>query len=220
MDGNSTCAFPLSDVKELHHIPRSAQVTLPFFFTHVSRIFLSVLKQKPAFSPFLSLSLFLFLLFQYQYRCKGSWSLHLFPVEYPTVHTVIPIHRASLSSQNTIYPPMAYHSRLSLRREKASFLDGILDSLRLMYYQYEVTFSTYVMTPSEKFVMNTVVLLFFSLLSVGIVSYLPQFLFRVCSRLLWLYKGADGDVTLDIGSGNGNGTSEWMQMGSIIGHHS
>ena len=201
--------------EHLHHIHRSGH---PFpFFTHVSRIFLAVLKQKPVFLHLPLSPCFYFSNISIGVKVCGRASFFRLStlLSTPLFLFIEPPDRV-----RTKYPPMAYHSRLSLRREKASFLDSILDPIRLMYYQYEVTFSTYVMTPSEKFVMNTVVLLFLSLLSIGVVTYLPQFLFRVCSRLLWLYKGADRDVKLDIGSGHGNGTAEWIQMGSAIGHHS
>jgi hypothetical protein len=40
-----------------------------------------------------------------------------------------------------------------------------------MYYQYEVTFSLYVMTPGEKFVWNSIVVVFLTLLLVGAVIF-------------------------------------------------
>jgi hypothetical protein len=58
-----------------------------------------------------------------------------------------------------------------------------------MYYQYEVTFSPYVMTPGEKFVLNTIVVVFLTLLLVGTVSLLPRLVVRATVTLFKLYGG-------------------------------
>ena len=69
-----------------------------------------------------------------------------------------------------------------------------------MYYQYEVTFSAYVLTPGEKLILNTVVVLLISLLMLGIFSYLPQFILRVSERLFWLYYGVDDTLAVLMGN--------------------
>jgi hypothetical protein len=56
-----------------------------------------------------------------------------------------------------------------------------------MYYRYEVTFSTYVLTPGEKIVLNTIVFLLLGLLFAGLVSYLPPLVSRTVVKALWLY---------------------------------
>jgi hypothetical protein len=84
-----------------------------------------------------------------------------------------------------------------------------------MYYQYEVTFSAYVMTPGEKFILNTIVLVLLSLLTLGTVFYLPRFVTRAASRLIWLYSGpADGLklVSMD------NTTLVWKELGPIMAY--
>jgi hypothetical protein len=85
-------------------------------------------------------------------------------------------------------------STSSPNRRDASVLDAFLKCLRLWYYQYEVTFSPYVMTTGEKLVLNSIVVLFFSLLMMGVYTYLPNLVMRVAMRLFWLYSGLYGGV--------------------------
>ncbi|KAH6723694.1 hypothetical protein BKA61DRAFT_14753 [Leptodontidium sp. MPI-SDFR-AT-0119] len=86
----------------------------------------------------------------------------------------------------------SYYSAVS-----ESPLDALLNKLRLWYYQYEVTFSLYVLTPTEKFIMNTIVLSFFALSLYGIVSFTPvlisQFISRAISSLFWVYVNDSGN---------------------------
>lgn len=49
-------------------------------------------------------------------------------------------------------------------RRKESLFWTLIGQIRLRYYQYEVTFSPYVMTPGEKFVLNTIVVVFLTLM--------------------------------------------------------
>lgn len=58
-----------------------------------------------------------------------------------------------------------------------------------MHYQYEVTFGLYVLTPTEKLVLNTIVLSLLSLLLLAAWSYLPALAGRVLARFVWLYTG-------------------------------
>jgi hypothetical protein len=85
-------------------------------------------------------------------------------------------------------------STSSLNRRDASVLGAFLKFLRLWYYQYEVTFSPYVMTTGEKLVLNSIVVLFFSLLVMGVYTYLPNLVMRVAMRLFWLCGGLYGGV--------------------------
>jgi serine palmitoyltransferase small subunit len=74
-----------------------------------------------------------------------------------------------------------------------------------MYYQYEVTFSPYVLTPGEKFVLNTIVVVLLTLLFVGMTTYLPKLVARAAVRLFWLYTGANDKITV-------NNTAIWNEM--------
>ena len=81
--------------------------------------------------------------------------------------------------------------------DSKSPLDSFVDKIRLWYYQYEVTFSLYVMTPTEKIITNTIVLSFFALVLYAIVSFTPlfitQFISRTISSLFWVYVNDSGN---------------------------
>lgn len=66
--------------------------------------------------------------------------------------------------------------------------------LRLRYYQYEVTFGLYLMTPTEKFVVNTIVLSILTALLYGVYSGLQPFLVRMICRLAWYLTGSHEGV--------------------------
>lgn len=95
----------------------------------------------------------------------------------------------------------------SIPREKASLQARFVRQLQLMYYRYEVTFSAYVLTRGEKLVLNSIVVLFLSLVSFGIISFLAPFVAAASLRLIWLYKGTGERLVL----GN-NATSMWREL--------
>ncbi|KAA8648192.1 hypothetical protein EYZ11_000558 [Aspergillus tanneri] len=64
-----------------------------------------------------------------------------------------------------------------------------VDRVRLEYYRYEVTFGLYVMTPAEKLVANTFVMVVLSLLLWALLLYFPSLLYQKLSRLVWLLTG-------------------------------
>ncbi|KAL1973213.1 hypothetical protein VTN31DRAFT_6755 [Thermomyces dupontii] len=75
----------------------------------------------------------------------------------------------------------------------------IIDRVRLEYYRYEVTFGVYVMTPGEKFVANTFVVLFLSLLLWASFLYFPQLLIQKLGRLIWILTGRSEDLGAVLG---------------------
>ena len=94
-------------------------------------------------------------------------------------------------------------NRYSSARSSATFKGGCprkyrnlvqqgIDRVRLEYYRYEVTFGLYVMTPGEKFVANTFVLVVLSLLAWALF-YFPSLLYAKLFRLLWLLTGESGE---------------------------
>ncbi|CZR68258.1 uncharacterized protein PAC_18157 [Phialocephala subalpina] len=93
---------------------------------------------------------------------------------------------------------MSLYKAPSTTPRDRSLLGQILAHIRLLHYQYEVTFSPYVMTPGEKFVLNTIVILVLSLLAMGIVCYLPPLLMRAGSRFFWLYNGRGDELIVNI----------------------
>ncbi|KAL1998835.1 hypothetical protein VTN02DRAFT_5503 [Thermoascus thermophilus] len=72
-------------------------------------------------------------------------------------------------------------------------IQRLVDRVRLEYYRYEVTFGVYVMTPGEKFVANTFVIVFLSLLIWALLLYFPSLLYQKLSRLVWLLTGHNSE---------------------------
>lgn len=61
--------------------------------------------------------------------------------------------------------------------------------LRLKNYQYEVTFSLYMLTPMEKLVFNTLLLSFFSMSVVAAYIYLPDHVTAIYSHIYYYWAG-------------------------------
>lgn len=104
------------------------------------------------------------------------------------------------SSMNTS-PPSA------TRNQSRNPFQRLVDRVRLEYYRYEVTFGLYVMTPSEKLVANTFVIVVMSLLLWALLLYFPQLLYQKLTRLVWLLTGHSGEevgAVLGILDGHGN----------------
>jgi len=56
-------------------------------------------------------------------------------------------------------------------------------------YQYEVTFSLYMLTPTEKFIFNSFLFLFFSMIVIAMTLYLPQHIAFLTNRAWFYYNG-------------------------------
>ncbi|KAE8447372.1 hypothetical protein EG329_010786 [Mollisiaceae sp. DMI_Dod_QoI] len=56
-------------------------------------------------------------------------------------------------------------------------------------YQYEVTFSLYMLTPTEKFIFNSFLFLFFSMIIIAMTLYLPQHIAFLTNRAWFYYNG-------------------------------
>ncbi|KAI9039610.1 serine palmitoyltransferase small subunit family protein [Aspergillus affinis] len=80
-------------------------------------------------------------------------------------------------------------SHLASKSSRRNILQRCLDRVCLEYYRYEVTFGLYVMTPAEKLVANTFVMVVFSLLFWALLLYFPSLLYQKLSRLVWLLTG-------------------------------
>jgi hypothetical protein len=104
----------------------------------------------------------------------------------PIVDELLSKYSSTMTMTTSSPPRSASHRR--------SLLTCCLDRVRLEYYRYEVTFGVYVMTPGEKFVANTFVLVFLSLLIWASLLYLPQLLFQKLGRGLWLVTGHSNHV--------------------------
>ncbi|EMF15852.1 uncharacterized protein SEPMUDRAFT_81033 [Sphaerulina musiva SO2202] len=86
-----------------------------------------------------------------------------------------------------------YTAGLSLLALTAGFLlfqpTGFVKWLQKKNYQYEVTFSLYMLTPTEKFVFNSILFLTFSLLLIASVIYLPNHIMTMSRRTYYYFAG-------------------------------
>lgn len=80
-------------------------------------------------------------------------------------------------------------SHLATKNSRRNILRRCVDRVCLEYYRYEVTFGLYVMTPGEKLVANTFVMVVLSLLFWAVLLYFPSLLYQKLSRLVWLLTG-------------------------------
>jgi hypothetical protein len=71
------------------------------------------------------------------------------------------------------------------------------------------------MTPREKFVLNSIVLVLFSLLTLAIILYLPRLVSRAASRLVWLYTGPSDELRL---VSINNTTAIWKELRPVMGY--
>lgn len=69
---------------------------------------------------------------------------------------------------------------------------SIIRWLQLKRYQYEVTFPLYMLTPVERFILNSLLFLFLSMIIYAATLYLPQHIMTIASRA-WFYYAGDGD---------------------------
>ncbi|KAH8600868.1 hypothetical protein B0O99DRAFT_609682 [Bisporella sp. PMI_857] len=63
-------------------------------------------------------------------------------------------------------------------------------------YQYEVTFSLYMLTPTEKFIFNSFLFLFFSMIIIAMTLYLPQHIAFLTNRAWFYYNGDENGKTV------------------------
>ncbi|KAM0710859.1 hypothetical protein Q7P35_001597 [Cladosporium inversicolor] len=56
-------------------------------------------------------------------------------------------------------------------------------------YQYEVTFSLYMLTPTEKFVFNSILFLLVSMLGIAAALYLPDHIAIIARRSFYYWAG-------------------------------
>ncbi|KAK5163638.1 uncharacterized protein LTR77_010587 [Saxophila tyrrhenica] len=68
--------------------------------------------------------------------------------------------------------------------------------LRKKNYQYEVTSSLYMLTPTEKFVFNSILFLTTAMLTIATVLYLPNHIAIVCRRAYYYFADPDSAAQL------------------------
>ncbi|KAF2268973.1 hypothetical protein CC78DRAFT_454151 [Lojkania enalia] len=72
---------------------------------------------------------------------------------------------------------------------------SLLRWLQRKRYQYEVTFSLYMLTPVEKFIFNSVLFLLLSLLIIAASLYLPEHITIIANRIVYYFLGDDDSRT-------------------------
>ncbi|KAL2864516.1 serine palmitoyltransferase small subunit family protein [Aspergillus lucknowensis] len=95
------------------------------------------------------------------------------------------INKYSSTMSTAPFPPDNH----SLNKTRRNIFQRATDRVRLEYYRYEVTFGLYVMTPGEKLVANTFVVVVLALLFWALLVYFPALLYQKLSRLVWLLTG-------------------------------
>ncbi|KAF2230590.1 hypothetical protein EV356DRAFT_508505 [Viridothelium virens] len=61
--------------------------------------------------------------------------------------------------------------------------------LQRKHYQYEVTFSLYMLTPTEKFIFNSLLFLILSMILIAASLYLPEHVSEITRRAFYYYAG-------------------------------
>ncbi|RVX71151.1 hypothetical protein B0A52_03517 [Exophiala mesophila] len=77
-------------------------------------------------------------------------------------------------------------NRLAAREQQTSYLSAFVRWLQLKKYQYEVTFSLYMMTSTEKFIFNLILFILVSMLVTAASLYLPNHVAVIYNRI-WYY---------------------------------
>ncbi|KAJ5218902.1 uncharacterized protein N7498_001001 [Penicillium cinerascens] len=83
--------------------------------------------------------------------------------------------------------------RRNERNEPRNPFRHVFDRVRLKYYRYEVTFGLYVLTPGEKLVANTFVLIVVGLFLWALL-YFPSLLYNKAGSFVWLLTGHNGQA--------------------------
>lgn len=92
-------------------------------------------------------------------------------------------------------------------RAEESYLSSLVRWLQVKKYQYEVTFSLYMLTPTEKFIFNFIVFVLIAMLVVAASMYLPNHA-SLMYRRLWYY--VHGEIA-GISKAGGAGVAEVLK---------
>lgn len=103
------------------------------------------------------------------------------------VDELINKYSSTMSTSTNANSPGASH--LTMKDPRRNVIQRFADRVRLEYYRYEVTFGLYVMTPAEKLVANSFVMVVLSLLFWALLLYFPTLLYSKLARLVWLLTG-------------------------------
>lgn len=76
-------------------------------------------------------------------------------------------------------------------RPTETYLSSLIRWLQLKKYQYEVTFSLYMLTSTEKFIFNFVLFVLISMLVAAASMYLPNHVTVIYRRIWYYVDGGD-----------------------------
>ncbi|GAB1737998.1 hypothetical protein NU219Hw_g2509t1 [Hortaea werneckii] len=96
-------------------------------------------------------------------------------------------------------PTTQYGTLAALLIMAATFLlyqpTGLVRWLQKKNYQYEVTFALYMLTPTEKFVFNSILFLTLSMFTLAVILYLPDHILTISRRGYYYCAGGAGTWT-------------------------
>ncbi|RMY72607.1 hypothetical protein D0862_14427, partial [Hortaea werneckii] len=118
----------------------------------------------------------------------------------------------TLSTMEILSPTTQYATLAALLIMAATFLlyqpTGLVRWLQKKNYQYEVTFALYMLTPTEKFVFNSILFLTLSMFTLAVILYLPDHILTISRRGYYYCAGAGaGTWTENSLSGGSTSTS-------------
>jgi hypothetical protein len=96
------------------------------------------------------------------------------------------------SSKMSASLDMLSSSKSTYRRPRISVPSKVSNYIRLRYYQYEVTFGLYIMSPTEKLILNSILFVVLSTLLYGLWFGLEVFIVRWICRLVYYIAGSVG----------------------------
>jgi len=85
------------------------------------------------------------------------------------------------------------------REQRVSYISSFIRWLQLKKYQYEVTFSLYMLTPTEKFIFNLILFILVSLLVTAASLYLPNHVTLIYNRIWYYVHGEFTYITAGAG---------------------
>ncbi|KAK4937952.1 hypothetical protein LTR10_021517 [Elasticomyces elasticus] len=96
---------------------------------------------------------------------------------------------------------MPDHAKVN-KKQRTSYLQDFVRWFQLKKYQYEVTFSLYMLTSTEKLIFNLVLFILISLLVTAAWLYLPNHISIIYNRIWYYLHGEFAYSTTEIGSKN------------------
>ncbi|KAI1627547.1 hypothetical protein EDD37DRAFT_663217 [Exophiala viscosa] len=101
----------------------------------------------------------------------------------------------------TIALNMPDHAKVN-KKQQTSYFQDFVRWFQLKKYQYEVTFSLYMLTSTEKLIFNLVLFILISLLVTAAWLYLPNHISIIYNRIWYYLHGEFAYSTAEIGSKN------------------